>query len=97
MVEFYEAGLIKPITPMNIFAKANIEDSFRYMQNGSHIGKIVVAIPEAQTDIQSTAKVPNLELEPEACYLLVGGLGGLGKAVATWMVENGARHLIFLS
>jgi NAD(P)-dependent dehydrogenase (short-subunit alcohol dehydrogenase family) len=29
--------------------------------------------------------------------LLVGGLGGLGRSVATWMVENGARNLIFLS
>jgi len=29
--------------------------------------------------------------------LLSGGIGGLGRALATWMVERGARHLIFLS
>ncbi|KAI9659497.1 MAG: putative secondary metabolism biosynthetic enzyme [Bathelium mastoideum] len=32
-----------------------------------------------------------------ASYLLVGGLGGLGRVVAAWMVENGARNILFLS
>lgn len=39
----------------------------------------------------------NLALDPEASYLLTGGLGGLGKALALWMVERGARSLVFLS
>ncbi|CAI7673580.1 unnamed protein product [Penicillium pancosmium] len=34
---------------------------------------------------------------PNCCYLLVGGLGGLGRMISTWMVENGARNIIFLS
>lgn len=38
-----------------------------------------------------------LRFRADAAYLLVGGLGGLGRAVSTWMVENGARQLIFLS
>ena len=33
----------------------------------------------------------------DACYLLVGGLGGLGRMISTWMVENGARSILFLS
>lgn len=33
----------------------------------------------------------------DVSYLLVGGLGGLGRSVATWMVEHGARSLVFLS
>lgn len=39
----------------------------------------------------------NLVFDPEASYLLVGGLGGLGKVIASWMVERGGRSLIFLS
>ena len=35
--------------------------------------------------------------KPDACYLLVGGLGGLGRVISTWMVENGARNILFLS
>ncbi|KAG6367393.1 hypothetical protein INS49_001582 [Diaporthe citri] len=36
-------------------------------------------------------------LKPDATYVLVGGLGGLGKAVAGLMADRGARHLIFVS
>ena len=34
-------------------------------------------------------------LRPDASYLLVGGLGGLGRATALWMIRNGAKYLIF--
>lgn len=33
----------------------------------------------------------------DAYYALVGRLGGLGRVIATWMVENGARSIIFIS
>lgn len=33
----------------------------------------------------------------DACYALVGGLGGLGRIIATWMVENGTRSIMFIS
>ncbi|KAL8832579.1 MAG: hypothetical protein Q9170_004823 [Blastenia crenularia] len=34
---------------------------------------------------------------PQATYLLVGCLGGLGRSLTTWMVERGAKHLAFIS
>lgn len=33
---------------------------------------------------------------PDGTYLITGGLGGLGLAVARWMIEQGARHLALL-
>jgi NAD(P)-dependent dehydrogenase (short-subunit alcohol dehydrogenase family) len=36
-------------------------------------------------------------LRTDASYLLVGGLGGLGRAIALWMVHHGARAIIFAS
>ncbi|TVY93463.1 Lovastatin diketide synthase, partial [Lachnellula willkommii] len=32
-----------------------------------------------------------------ATYIITGGLGGLGKSIARWMVSNGAQNLLFLS
>lgn len=29
--------------------------------------------------------------------MLVGNLGGIGRATALWMVENGARNLVFVN
>lgn len=42
-------------------------------------------------------KITQVDFDNSASYLLVGGLGGLGRAIAIWMVERGARHLVFLS
>lgn len=36
-------------------------------------------------------------LQPDATYLLVGCLGGLGRSLTTWMIERGAKHFAFLS
>lgn len=33
----------------------------------------------------------------DASYLLVGGLGGIGRATALWMADRGAKNLIFVS
>lgn len=33
----------------------------------------------------------------DAAYVVVGGLGGLGRYLMTWMVNKGARHLVTLS
>ena len=30
-------------------------------------------------------------------YILIGGLGGLGRFICTWMVENGARSIVAIS
>jgi acyl transferase domain-containing protein/aryl carrier-like protein len=48
------------------------------------------------TKLPSLARVRPLELSPHASYLVTGGLGGLGSAVARWLVERGARHLILV-
>ncbi len=32
----------------------------------------------------------------DATYLITGGLGAIGRVVATWMAEQGARHLVLM-
>ena len=66
------------------------------MQKGQHIGKIIVNLPSSLDDLPIEV-YPNLSLRSDSSYLLIGGLGGLGRAVSTWMVERGAKHLIYLS
>lgn len=40
---------------------------------------------------------PSYDLDPNATYIIAGGLGGLGRSAARWMVRRGARNLILLS
>lgn len=67
------------------------------MQSGRHIGKIIINMPEGSSQLHSMPTIPSPVLRNNRSYLLVGGLGGLGRAVATWLVEQGARHIIFMS
>lgn len=46
---------------------------------------------------KDTTKSLQESLEPEGTYILAGGLGGLGKSISELLVNNGARHLAFLS
>lgn len=71
------------------------------MQKGQHIGKIVISMRDIYGNIKSdmagikTAKKPTLD--SSSSYLLVGGLGGLGRTVSRYLVEHNARHLVYLS
>ena len=89
-------GFIKPIKPLKLFEAAHIEEVFRFMQKGQHIGKIVVSMPQDQKELPTSLTPQQLTLRLDVSYLLVGGLGGLGKSISTWMVANGARHIIYL-
>jgi acyl carrier protein/NADPH:quinone reductase-like Zn-dependent oxidoreductase len=40
--------------------------------------------------------VPPQPLDGDGTYLITGGLGGVGLAVARWLAEQGARHLLLL-
>ncbi|KAF2645859.1 putative polyketide synthase [Massarina eburnea CBS 473.64] len=93
-------GKLSPIRPVKSFDASSPYEAFRYMQPGTHIGRIAISMRDSSSaGFKGLVRSPpkTLSLKGDASYLLIGGLGGLGRAVATWMVENGARHLIFLS
>jgi NAD(P)-dependent dehydrogenase (short-subunit alcohol dehydrogenase family) len=96
-VELVASNAVRGPTIDSVFKAENITDAFRHMQTSRHIGKIVVSIPAAAHALNSIATRPQAMFRADRSYLLVGGLGGLGRSIATWMVEHGARHLIFLA
>jgi hypothetical protein len=54
-------------------------------------------MPTDSSELQSSLNIQLIRFKPNAAYLLVGRLGGLGRSIATWVVERGARNLVFLS
>lgn len=100
-MEHFQKGRISPIRPVEVFDAVSPYNAFKYMQSGRHIGRICMSLRESSesTNLDATIldRASTLELYDLASYLLVGGLGGLGRAISTWMVEHGARHLIYLS
>jgi NADPH:quinone reductase-like Zn-dependent oxidoreductase/NAD(P)-dependent dehydrogenase (short-subunit alcohol dehydrogenase family)/aryl carrier-like protein len=95
-IDLYNKGHIKPVHPITTFDAEQIEEAFRYMQKGIHMGKIVIRFPEEDI-LPLTHTVSAPAFRGDASYLLVGGLGGLGKSIASWMAFHGATNIIFLS
>ncbi|GFF25207.1 lovastatin nonaketide synthase [Aspergillus udagawae] len=97
-LQFFKDGKLKPIRPVTTYEATDIVKAFRLMQSGRHMGKIVIRMPEdpSTLSVSRIHEKGNL-FRDDASYLLIGGFGGLGRAVARWMVEKGARHLIVLS
>ena len=46
---------------------------------------------------QSLTKAFPTTLTPDATYVVTGGVGALGRTVATYLAERGARHIVLLS
>ncbi|GAT27795.1 polyketide synthase [Aspergillus luchuensis] len=97
VMDLLAEGKISPIRPSKVFEACNVKEAFRYMQSGLHIGKILIKMPQNTNGLNVARSRRQSALSPDLAYILVGGLGGIGQTLATWMVEKGARHLVFLS
>ena len=49
------------------------------------------------SDKKKLIESPDITFDSKAAYILTGGFGGLGRSVATWLVECGARALVLIS
>lgn len=84
LLDRFASGELVP-TPIQTFPLESVVDAFRFMARARHIGKLVIT---------QNALPTFTGFEPDAAYLVTGGLGGLGLKVAEWMVESGARNLV---
>ncbi len=96
LVALLTSGALPPL-PYIEFPLADAEEAFRYMAQAKQIGKIVIRADGAtDAPLQVTPPARGL-VRHHGTYLITGGLGGLGLAVAGWLVEKGARDLVLLS
>ncbi|VUC24070.1 unnamed protein product [Clonostachys rosea] len=83
--------------PVKVFLRGEFESAIRYLQTGHHMGKAVVDW-EAESEITIAPNPePSYTFSANATYVIAGGLGGIGKSLASWFVDRGARHLVLLS
>ncbi|KAH8588918.1 putative polyketide synthase [Bisporella sp. PMI_857] len=96
-MSLYTEGKITDAKPTTFMSYSQIEDGFRSMQSGKSTGKIIF-IPDGKDLVPVIPETPPpLQFSPNASYVLAGGLGGIGRSLAKWMVSRGATQLIFLS
>jgi acyl transferase domain-containing protein/NADPH:quinone reductase-like Zn-dependent oxidoreductase/short-subunit dehydrogenase/ubiquinone/menaquinone biosynthesis C-methylase UbiE/acyl carrier protein len=95
VMRLLEEKALNPL-PLRVYPIHEVVAAFRHMSQARHIGKIVISLE----DSEPLAIVPLARNEPlvhpHASYLVTGGCGGFGLAVAEWLVEQGARHLVLV-
>ncbi|GHD52872.1 polyketide synthase [Thalassobaculum fulvum] len=74
----FAAGTLQPL-PVTPFAMADAEGAYRFMQQARHIGRIALT---------------RRFLRGDAAYLVTGGTGGVGPAVARWLLMRGAGQVV---
>ncbi|KAI1827427.1 putative polyketide synthase [Xylaria intraflava] len=94
---FWEKGSIGPIDEITSFKISELTSAMTFFSKGQHIGKVVIRFDDSTSTVKVMQGAGRVTFDPEAAYLLVGCLGGLGRSLAIWMIERGARHLVFLS
>ena len=101
MMSLFDNGSLRPM-PYRSFPATRIEDAFRYMQQSRQIGKVVVSFENGNSISQENihplpSQEQELSCDPNACYLVTGGLSGFGLKTAGWLAEKGAKSLILIS
>ncbi|GAB0098099.1 Fatty acid synthase [Sergentomyia squamirostris] len=95
-------GAVRPL-PTTVFGDQQVEQAFRFLATGKHIGKVVIKVrdEEEQKIALPTPKlmlaIPRIYLHREKTYIIVGGLGGFGLEIIDWFVSRGARNIVATS
>ncbi|HXS85984.1 MAG TPA: SDR family NAD(P)-dependent oxidoreductase [Mycobacterium sp.] len=92
IVAHLEQGAFRPL-PVRTFPAEKTATALRTLAQGKQIGKVAVSVDRRQPGHHEQLPA---QFEPDATYLITGGLGGIGLATASWMVERGAKHLVLL-
>lgn len=82
-------GELPPIRH-RVFPIEEAADAFTLMARAGHIGKLTLRFPPAREGRPPARPA----IRSDATYLVTGGLSGIGELFATWLVDQGARHLV---
>ncbi|GAA0352324.1 SDR family NAD(P)-dependent oxidoreductase [Actinoallomurus spadix] len=94
LADLYEKETFAPL-PVTEVPAGEVDVAFRMMARRDHIGKIVVRVAGEPVTVPAST-IQDSPIRPDATYLITGGLGGLGRTVARWLADRGARHLVLL-
>ncbi|KAK8087715.1 polyketide synthase [Apiospora hydei] len=98
VTQLFSQGVIKPVDSVSSYPVSSLPSAVATMQAGKHIGKVVITL-SPQDELSVPTSVANRwQLKGEdATYLIIGGLGGLGRSLALHMSDCGAKNIAVLS
>ncbi|CAH1641070.1 unnamed protein product [Spodoptera littoralis] len=98
-----ENGAVKPLTYCS-FNADEVENAYRYMAAGKHIGKVIIKIREEEQSnghlrplAMPIDAIPRYICHKDLVYVVIGGLGGFGLELADWLIMRGGRKILLTS
>ncbi|PYH87006.1 polyketide synthase [Aspergillus uvarum CBS 121591] len=87
IVDVFEQSFDSSLTAADRECEYSVKDSTL------HISR---AYPDL--DVQEASDVTPVSLDKsDSTYLIVGGMGGIGRSIVSWLMENGAKNLLVVS
>ncbi|KAJ5206570.1 Acyl transferase/acyl hydrolase/lysophospholipase [Penicillium cf. griseofulvum] len=87
-------GRLKGPGFINVYHVSHIQEAITAIQTRQHV---VVRVEESDLVTAALPRATQPLFRANASYMLVGGLGGIGREVASWMAQNGAKSLVFVN
>lgn len=100
VTELLEEGKLRPITSVSVYPFSQAHEAFQTLQDQKSGQRKLVLVPRDHDMVMAPPyHGPDSRriLKTDATYLIVGGTGGLGRGMARWMIQNGARNIVLLS
>ncbi|KAI1106150.1 hypothetical protein F4804DRAFT_59666 [Jackrogersella minutella] len=88
---------LPPIWPVAGFPISQMEEAMKRQGQKERAVKVVVIVePEDLVNVIPSPQSVSLN-EPNATFLVVGGLGGIGREMTSWLMEKGAQNVLVVS
>ena len=94
-LDLLDRGALPPL-PVTVFPFRDYAKALRLMTTGQHQGKLVLKAPSGADDSGFTVADVRPLLDPDATYLVTGGLGGFGLRLLPYLAFSGARHVTLM-
>ena len=95
-IEAAFGGQLPDLRVHQVVPACDASEAFRLMARAEHIGRVVV-------DLRDRAGVhirdPGMASPPvraDGTYVIIGGLGGIGRELARWLATRGAGHVVLV-
>ena len=94
-LDLLDRGALPPL-PVTVFPYRDYAKALRLMATGQHQGKLVLKAPSGEDESGFTVADVRPLLDPNATYLVTGGLGGFGLRLLPYLAFSGARHVTLM-
>lgn len=90
---YFEAGTFSP-PPITTLPIGEVEEAFKLIQMVENNNRVVLTADEST---KVMARAQKRSLHPDRTYVVVGGLGNVGRHICSHLQKRGARHIVVIS